>query len=432
MKTIRKRGYYPLPLRRIYILKKNGKKRPLGIPTMTDRVMQAIYLLTLDPVAECIADTHSYGFRRERSCADAIEQCFKTLAARRSPQWVLEGDIRACFDRIDHDWLMSHAPMDKGMLRKWLKCGYMESSTFYDTEEGTPQGGIISPVLANLTLDGMQRVLKETFSNTGPIANRNKVNMVRYADDFVITGSSKELLENEVKPLIVQFLRERGLELSEEKTLITHIEDGFDFLGQNVRKYNGKLVITPSKKNVASFLADIREVIKGNKATKTGHLIYKLNQKIVGWAMYHRHICAKETFGHVDHAIFQALWQWCKRRHPNKTRDWVISNYFTSLPGPGGGNNWVFWGELERVSGETRRIHLQRASSVRIRRHVKIKADVNPYAPAWTLYLQRRHSHQRYRSTPARGSIDEANLNAAMSRSTQRSNTAPPEPIREG
>src|SRR5580700_7862319 len=195
----------------------------------------------------------------------------------------------------------------------------MESSTFYDTEEGTPQGGIISPVLANLTLDGMQRVLKETFSNTGPIANRNKVNMVRYADDFVITGSSKELLENEVKPLIVQFLRERGLELSEEKTLITHIEDGFDFLGQNVRKYNGKLVITPSKKNVATFLANIREVANSNKSAKTADLIYLLNQKIVGWAMYHRHVCAKATFEYVDHAIFETLWHWCKRRHPNKS-----------------------------------------------------------------------------------------------------------------
>src|SRR5580700_811190 len=164
MALIRKRGYYPLPLRRIYILKKNGKKRPLGIPAMRDRVMQAIYLLALDPVAECIADPNSYGFRRERCCADAIRQCFFRLARRTSAQWVLEGDIKACFDRIDHEWLLSKVPLDKGIVRKWLESGYIEKDVFHRTEEGTPQGGIISPVLANLALDGMEALLAEHFS----------------------------------------------------------------------------------------------------------------------------------------------------------------------------------------------------------------------------------------------------------------------------
>jgi RNA-directed DNA polymerase len=321
---------------------------------------------------------------------------------------VLEGDIKACFDRINHDWLMSHAPVDREMLRKWLKCGYVEKSVFHDTEEGTPQGGIISPVLANLALDGMQRLLKDHFSNTHAIACRNKVNMIRYADDFVITGSSKELLENEVKPLIVQFLRKRGLELSEEKTLITHIEDGFDFLGQNVRKYNGKLIIKPSKKNVADFLANIRDVVKGHKAIAAGHLIYLLNQKIRGWAIYHRHICAKETFKYVDFAIFKVLWQWCKRRHPEKGKAWVASKYFTNVPGPSGGNNWGFWGEVRGAKGESRRVLLTRASAISIRRHIKIKADVNPYDPKWAKYLQDRHSHPENRHTPAKGSDEYA------------------------
>lgn len=365
--------------------------------------MQALFLQALDPVAETTADTHSYGFRRERSCADAIGQCFTALARTTSPQWVLEGDIRACFDRIDHPWLLSHVPTDKEILQKWLKSGYLESHVFHTSEAGTPQGGIISPVLANLTLDGMERLLKENFSRRNRAEPFSKVNLVRYADDFVITGRSKELLETQVKPLIEQFLAERGLELSPEKTTITPIEDGFDFLGQNVRKYDGKLLIKPSKKNVATFLANIREVVKVNKSATAGHLIMQLNPKIKGWAMYHRHICAKQTFNQVDHAIFQALWRWCARRHPGKGKRWIASKYFTRVPGEHGGNHWVFFGEIEQANGNKKSVALFEASRVRIRRHIKVRADVNPYSPQWTEYLQQRHSQEEYRSTPAKG-----------------------------
>ena len=244
----------------------------------------------------------------------------------------------------------------------------------------------------------MQSLLAKRFSKKGQSA---KVNLIRYADDFVITGSSKELLETEVKPLIEQFLAERGLELSQEKTTITHIEDGFDFLGQNVRKYRGKMIIKPSKRNVASFLANIREVVKGHKTATAGNLVMLLNPKIMGWAMYHRHICAKQTFGQVDAAIFKTLWQWCVRRHPDKGKRWVAQKYFTTVAGEGGGNRWVFFGEVERTDGSTRPVALFHASRVRIRRHIKIRANVNPYAPRWNDYLERRHSHEDYRSTPA-------------------------------
>ena len=214
---------------------------------MTDRAMQALYLLGLDPIAESQADGHSYGFRLERRCADALKQSHIVLSNRHGPQWILEGDIKACFDRISHDWLLTHIPMDQQVLRLWLKAGFLEKHAWFATTDGTPQGGIISPALANRTLDGLQRLLAERFAETPNQQRMNKVHLVRYADDFLITGTSKGLLGDQVQPLVAHFLKERGLELSHEKTQITHIEDGFDFLGQNVRRYpNGKVLTKPS------------------------------------------------------------------------------------------------------------------------------------------------------------------------------------------
>ena len=188
---------------------------------MLDRAMQALYLLALEPVSETTADRNSYGFRPQRSTADAIEQCFINLSRKNSAEWVLEGDIKGCFDNISHDWLLAQVPMDKQVLQKWLKAGYMESNRLNPTEAGTPQGEIIPTVLANLALDGLERVLEEHFGKKNTKKSyKTKVNYVRYADDFVITGISKELLENEVKPLVEAFMAERGLQLSPEKTVV--------------------------------------------------------------------------------------------------------------------------------------------------------------------------------------------------------------------
>ena len=269
--------------------------------------MQARYLLALDPVAQTTADSNSYGFRPQRATADAIEQCFTARGNIHTAPWILEGDSKSCFDGISHEWLLTHIPMEKSILRKWLKSGYIDKKVLYPTEEGTPQGGIISPVLANMTLDGLERRLRARFPKTTVKGIAAKVNFVRYADDFIVTAASKELLEQEVKPLIEAFMQERGLELSAEKTRVTHIEDGFDFLGQNIRKYKTgkqhKLLIKPAQKNVHAHLEKIRELIKKNQTLSAGRLILMLNPIIRGWAQYHQHVVSADVFSSVDDAI---------------------------------------------------------------------------------------------------------------------------------
>jgi RNA-directed DNA polymerase len=272
--------------------------------------------------------------------------------------------------------------MDKKILRKWLKAGYVHKRILYPTEAGTPQGGIISPTLANMTLDGLEAEL-------GKFRRQDKVHMVRYADDFVITGNSKELLENEVKPLVEKFLSARGLELSPEKTSITHIDKGFDFLGVNIRKYSGKLLIKPSKKNVKACLDKVRESIKDNKSAKQINLIRLLNPIVKGWANYHKTVVAKETFKRVDSEIWQSLWKWSNRRHPDKSPVWIKRKYFKTV----GNRNWVFAADdREKLypNGKPFVISLFRASDIPIKRHIKIKGEANPFDPKFETYFEER------------------------------------------
>jgi len=286
--------------------------------------------------------------------------------------------------------MLTHIPTDKEVLKKWLKAGFMENRTLFPTEEGTPQGGIISPTLANLTLDGLERLLKESFRKKEIRGQciRPKVNFVRYADDFIITGRSKELLEDEVKPLVEQFMSERGLQLSPEKTCITHIEQGFDFLGHNLRKYGGKLLITPSKKNMHAFLKKVRDTIRSNRAAKQENMIRLLNPIIRGWAYYHRHIEAGSAFRKVRMALWHSLWRWATRRHPNKSPSWILNRYWDCF----GQRKWYFSSLASSHAQQSRSyvVRLVDPTDIAIRRYVKVKSDANPFDPLWRGYYESR------------------------------------------
>ncbi len=392
--ALKRHGYQPQPLRRIYIPKKqSGKLRPLFIPAMECRAQQALHLLALEPI-ETMADKNAYGFRPHRSTADAIERCFTALSRRRSAQYILEGDIQACFDTISHSWLLKNIPMDKAILAKWLTAGYIENKCLFPTSLGTPQGSLISPSLLTITLSGLELALQAAT------AKNDKVHLCTYADDFIITGASSEVLTETIRPIVESFLAERGLALSPAKTRITHINEGFDFLGVNIRKYKGKLICKPAKGNLKAFLQNIRDTIKSNATAKTENLIRLLNPKIRGWANYHSHICAKQTFSKVNHTVFKALWRWAKRRHSNKGAGWIRRKYFRSE----GHRHWVFSATIKDKQGRKSHLELVEATQIPIKRHIKIKAEANPYHPAYSNYFEERLA-RRKESTKQRSRI---------------------------
>ena len=383
--SLQRRGYKAMPLRRVLIPKKNGKMRPLSIPTLKDRAMQALYLLALEPVSESTADPNSYGFRPQRACRDAIGQCFIALGRKHSPTWVLDADIKACFDWISHDWMIKNIPVDTKILKQWLNCGFVQNKKLFPTRNGAPQGGVASPTLANMALDGLEKAVRDR-----PRKLVNKVNFIRYADDFIITASSREYLEDTILPIVKSFLAERGLAVSEEKTKIVHIEQGFEFLGQNIRKYNNKLIIKPAKANVESFRVKVNALIRKGRGWNAETMIKNLNPVIRGWANYHRNVQSSKTFDHMHRIIYEKLRKWAKVTNRKKTYRWIYHHFFAISP------KGRFSCIIHDKRGKQKLLELVAPVDIKLVRYIKIKGHSNPFNSEYKDYFNMRRRLKNY------------------------------------
>ncbi|NEO38716.1 MAG: group II intron reverse transcriptase/maturase [Moorea sp. SIOASIH] len=396
------KAWKPLPTKRIYIPKPNGKKRPLGIPCITDRCIQAMVKNALEPYWEANFEPTSYGFRPGRCPQDAQQRIFKNIQGERNRKWwVFEADIAGCFDNIAHQPLLEEIGNfpAKNLIKQWLKAGYIHKGVFHNTEEGTPQGGIISPLLANIALHGLEEELgikytwhKDTRNKKGGYwVNKTGRTYVRFADDFIVLTESEEDAAN-AKVIVEEWLTRKGLRLSEEKTHITHLTDGFDFLGWNFRKYKTTTkktqlvtLIKPSKKSIRKIKEKIRSTFKGLKNATQAEVIKEINPIIRGWGNYHEGAVSKEIFSKVDSYIYWKLQRWGRRIHGKKNPTWVSNKYFGKWC-PGREDNWVF-GQSEG--------YLEKLAWIKITRHVQIPHDYTPDNPELKDFWEERKTKRQ-------------------------------------
>jgi RNA-directed DNA polymerase len=400
------------------------EKRPLGIPTIKDRAMQALVKSALEPYWEAQFEGTSYGFRPGRSAHDAISRIYTCI--NKGSKYILDADIAKCFDQINHDYLMSklECPTDiRFLIKHWLKAGVMDNGVFESTETGTPQGGVISPLLANIALDGMIQEVSECFPNSltrnGELIQRYRPRIIRYADDFVVLHKELEVIL-QCKVLISQWLEKAGLELKPEKTRICHsrkeiiiegetIAPGFDFLGFNIRSYpvgkhhSGKMgtkdnqiigyktYIKPSKKSIKAHHAAIKAIIKSDKTAPQAGLIGHLNPVIKGWCNYFRTVSSKETFSSEDHQLWLLLRAWTVSR-TGKANHKKLSKYFSQ----GKHGKWTF--QTRKENGIVLAYH----ADTEIKRHTLVKPEASPYDGNWTYWSKRRGE---YPETPTRVAI---------------------------
>lgn len=378
------------PTRRVWIPKPGtDEKRPLGIPVMNDRALQALFKLALEPEWEARFEPNSYGFRPGRSCHDAVEAIFKAIMLK--PKYVLDADIAKCFDRIDHEALLRKLntfPTIRRQVRAWLKAGVMDGKQLFPTSEGTPQGGVISPLLANIALHGMEERIKQ-YSETlkgRKLDNRSNLSLIRYADDFVILHKDITVVQR-CREIISEWLIDMGLELKPDKTRLTHTlneyeseKPGFNFLGFNIRqwklgKYHSKkgfkTIITPSKEKQKIHYDRVVSIIDDHKAAPQMALISRLNPVITGWSNYYSAAVSKVIFADLDNFMYPKLKAWAQHRHPKKSGGWVSNKYWQTI----GGDNWVFATKQEGKNPMRLRSHTE----TKIIRHVKVKGDASPY-----------------------------------------------------